>query len=123
MNCLRIINEPTAAALAFSKQLADRSQDKIDHTILVFDLGGGTLDVSILNISRDKISDEASKGDITISVEACRGDNNLGGIDFTDAIFNHCAEIFKEKTGIRISKETYPVEYQELWNRCDQAKI
>ena len=73
--------------------MEDQLHGKADRTILLFDLGGGTLDVSILSISKD-----------SVSVQVSSGDNNLGGIDFTDAIFNHCVEIFQKKTGITISK-------------------
>ncbi|WP_407058438.1 Hsp70 family protein [Paracerasibacillus soli] len=77
----RIINEPTAAALAYGIDKSDQ-----DHTILVFDLGGGTFDVSILDI-----------GDGTFEVIATAGDNSLGGDDFDQVIINHMVQEFKKE--------------------------
>jgi molecular chaperone DnaK len=78
LNVLRIINEPTAAALAYGLDKADKEQ-----TILVFDLGGGTFDVSLLEI-----------GDGVVEVKATNGDNNLGGDDWDQALVDHLVKTF-----------------------------
>ena len=78
LNVLRIINEPTAAALAYGLDKADQEQ-----TILVFDLGGGTFDVSLLEI-----------GDGVVEVKATNGDNNLGGDDWDQALVDYLVQTF-----------------------------
>ncbi|WP_229054332.1 molecular chaperone DnaK [Aeromicrobium sp. Leaf350] len=88
LNVSRIINEPTAAALAYGLDKGD------DQTILVFDLGGGTFDVSLLEI-----------GDGVIEVKATSGDNHLGGDDWDDAVVSWIVSGFKSKTGIDLTKD------------------
>ncbi|MFT4188826.1 MAG: molecular chaperone DnaK [Aeromicrobium sp.] len=88
LNVSRIINEPTAAALAYGLDKGD------DQTILVFDLGGGTFDVSLLEI-----------GDGVIEVKATSGDNHLGGDDWDEAVVNWIVSSFKAKTGIDLTKD------------------
>jgi len=100
----RIINEPTAAALAYGIDKADQ-----DQTILVFDLGGGTFDVSILDI-----------GDGTFEVVATAGDNRLGGDDFDDVIINHLVAEFKKENGIDLSQDKMAV--QRLKDAAEKAK-
>src|ERR1700741_1982401 len=89
LNVSRIVNEPTAAALAYGLDKGDS-----DQTILVFDLGGGTFDVSLLEI-----------GDGVIEVKATSGDNNLGGDDWDDALVNHLVKTFSNQHGIDLSKD------------------
>ncbi|WP_096270632.1 molecular chaperone DnaK [Paucisalibacillus globulus] len=100
----RIINEPTAAALAYGIDKADQ-----DQTILVFDLGGGTFDVSILDI-----------GDGTFEVVATAGDNRLGGDDFDDVIIDHLVAEFKKENGIDLSQDKMAV--QRLKDAAEKAK-
>src|SRR6056297_1591324 len=100
----RIINEPTAAALAYG--LTD---DK-EQTILVYDLGGGTFDVSILDI-----------GDGVFEVIATNGNNHLGGDDFDQRIIDHLAEEFKNRTGIDLKKDKMAL--QRLKDAAEKAKI
>ncbi|MFL6088599.1 MAG: molecular chaperone DnaK, partial [Aeromicrobium sp.] len=88
LNVLRIINEPTAAALAYGLDKAD------DQTILVFDLGGGTFDVSLLEI-----------GDGVIEVKATSGDNHLGGDDWDEKIVDWIVTRFKANTGLDLTKD------------------
>ena len=89
LNVLRIINEPTAAALAYGLDKADKEQ-----TILVFDLGGGTFDVSLLEI-----------GDGVVEVKATHGDNHLGGDDWDGAIISYLISQFKNAHNVDLSKE------------------
>lgn len=84
----RIINEPTAAALAYG---LDKTEE--DQTILVFDLGGGTFDVSIMEL-----------GDGVFEVKSTAGDNRLGGDDFDQVIIDYLVEAFKKENGIDLSK-------------------
>ncbi|GIO27594.1 molecular chaperone DnaK [Ornithinibacillus bavariensis] len=100
----RIINEPTAAALAYGIEKADQ-----DQTILVYDLGGGTFDVSILDI-----------GDGTFEVIATAGDNKLGGDDFDDVIMNYLVQEFKKENGIDLSKDKMAM--QRLKDAAEKAK-
>ena len=93
LNVLRIINEPTAAALAYGLD-----KGKEDELILVFDLGGGTFDVSLLEVGKD---DDFS----TIQVRATAGDNRLGGDDWDERIVTYLAERFKETTGVDVSSD------------------
>ena len=92
LEVLRIINEPTAAALAYG---VDKEEDQ---TILVFDLGGGTFDVSVLEIYQ-------VDGQPQIEVKATSGDNRLGGDDFDDAIVDWIVTEFKKSSGIDLSKD------------------
>ncbi|MFD1850230.1 molecular chaperone DnaK [Oceanobacillus bengalensis] len=100
----RIINEPTAAALAYGIDKNDQ-----DQTILVFDLGGGTFDVSILDI-----------GDGTFEVVATAGDNRLGGDDFDQVIINHLVAEFKKENGIDLSNDKMAT--QRLKDAAEKAK-
>lgn len=100
----RIINEPTAAALAYGID-----KDKQDQTILVYDLGGGTFDVSILDI-----------GDGTFEVVATAGDNRLGGDDFDEVIIHHLVSEFKKENGIDLSKDKMAM--QRLKDAAEKAK-
>ena len=100
----RIINEPTAASLAYGLDKND------SHKILVYDLGGGTFDVSILEI-----------GDGVFEVLATNGDTKLGGDDFDDRIINYIAESFKKENGIDLTKDR--MAFQRLKEAAEKAKI
>ncbi|MEN1969350.1 molecular chaperone DnaK [Lentibacillus sp. N15] len=100
----RIINEPTAAALAYGIDKDDQ-----DQTILVYDLGGGTFDVSILDI-----------GDGTFEVVSTAGDNRLGGDDFDEVIIDHLVQEFKKENGIDLSKDKMAM--QRLKDAAEKAK-
>jgi molecular chaperone DnaK len=104
LNVLRIINEPTAASLAYG---LDKEHDQ---TILVFDLGGGTFDVSILEL-----------GDGVFEVKATNGDNHLGGDNFDKAIVDWMAAEFLRDQGIDLSKD--PMALQRLYEAAEKAKI
>ena len=108
LNVLRIINEPTAAALAYGLD-----KGKEDELILVFDLGGGTFDVSLLEVGKD---DDFS----TIQVRATSGDNRLGGDDWDERVMNYLAERFKDTTGVDISSDK--IAKQRLKEAAEQAK-
>ncbi len=108
LNVLRIINEPTAAALAYGLD-----KGKEDELILVFDLGGGTFDVSLLEVGKD---DDFS----TIQVRATAGDNRLGGDDWDQRIVDHLIKKFKETTGVDVSKDK--IALQRLKEASEQAK-
>ena len=105
LNVLRIINEPTAAALAYGLDKADKEQ-----TILVFDLGGGTFDVSLLEI-----------GDGVVEVKATNGDNNLGGDDWDQALVDHLVTTFGSKNGIDLTKDKMAM--QRVREAAEKAKI
>ncbi|GAB3050761.1 molecular chaperone DnaK [Virgibacillus ainsalahensis] len=100
----RIINEPTAAALAYGIDKDDQ-----DQTILVYDLGGGTFDVSILDI-----------GDGTFEVVSTAGDNRLGGDDFDEVIIDHMVKEFRKENGIDLSKDKMAT--QRLKDAAEKAK-
>lgn len=108
LNVLRIINEPTAAALAYGLD-----KGKEDELILVFDLGGGTFDVSLLEVGKD---DDFS----TIQVRSTSGDNRLGGDDWDQRIVDHLIKQFKETTGVDVSKDK--IAKQRLKEAAEQAK-
>ncbi|MFD3443621.1 molecular chaperone DnaK [Microbacteriaceae bacterium 4G12] len=108
LNVLRIINEPTAAALAYGLD-----KGKEDELILVFDLGGGTFDVSLLEVGKD---DDFS----TIQVRATAGDNRLGGDDWDQRIVQHLIKRFKDSTGVDVSKDK--IALQRLKEASEQAK-
>ena len=108
LNVLRIINEPTAAALAYGLD-----KGKEDELILVFDLGGGTFDVSLLEVGKD---DEFS----TIQVRSTAGDNRLGGDDWDSRVVEYLAGRFKETTGVDVSKDK--IAKQRLKEAAEQAK-
>ena len=105
LNVLRIINEPTSAALAYGLDKGDQEQ-----TILVFDLGGGTFDVSLLEI-----------GDGVVEVKATSGDNNLGGDDWDHAVVEWMVTQFKNAHGVDLSKDKMAM--QRLQEAAEKAKI
>jgi molecular chaperone DnaK len=104
LDVLRIVNEPTAAALAYGLDKDD------DETILVFDLGGGTFDVSILELSEG-----------TFEVQATNGDTHLGGDDFDQKIMDWMVEEFKKENGIDLSQDK--MSAQRLIEAAEKAKI
>ena len=105
---LRIINEPTAAALAFGVDKSD------DQTILVYDLGGGTFDVSVLDIYQ-------VDGQPQIEVKATAGNNRLGGDDFDDRVIDWCVTEFRKSSGIDLSKDLQAMS--RLKEAAEKAKI
>ncbi|MCW2600434.1 MAG: Chaperone protein dnaK [Frankiales bacterium] len=105
LNVLRVVNEPTAAALAYGLDKGDKEQ-----TILVFDLGGGTFDVSLLEI-----------GDGVIEVKATSGDNKLGGDDWDNKLVDHLVKTFSNQNGIDLSKDKMAM--QRLREAAEKAKI
>ena len=105
LKVLRIINEPTSAALAYGLDKGDT-----EHTILVFDLGGGTFDVSLLEI-----------GDGVVEVKATSGDNHLGGDDWDERVIEWMVKEFKNKNGIDLS--TDKMALQRLKEAAEKAKI
>jgi molecular chaperone DnaK len=105
LNVLRIINEPTAAALAYGLDKADKEQ-----TILVFDLGGGTFDVSLLEL------DEG-----LIQVKSTSGDNRLGGDDWDQRVVDHLVKTFKDSNGVDLAKDKMAA--QRLREAAEKAKI
>ena len=108
LNVLRIINEPTAAALAYGLD-----KGKEDELILVFDLGGGTFDVSLLEVGKDEDFS-------TIQVRATAGDNRLGGDDWDQRIVDYLISEFKNQTGVDVSKDK--IALQRLKEAAEQAK-
>lgn len=110
LNVLRIINEPTAAALAYGLE-----KGKEDERILVFDLGGGTFDVSLLEIGKDQ-----EDGFATIQVQATNGDNKLGGDDWDQHIMDWLVGEVKNKYGLDLSKDK--IAMQRLKEAAEQAK-
>ena len=105
LNVLRIVNEPTAAALAYGLDKGEKEQ-----TILVFDLGGGTFDVSLLEI-----------GDGVVEVQATSGDNHLGGDDWDQRIIDWLVDKFKSANGIDLNKDKMAL--QRLREAAEKAKI
>ncbi|WP_055545642.1 molecular chaperone DnaK [Streptomyces sp. NBRC 110028] len=103
LNVLRIVNEPTAAALAYGLE-------KDDQTILVFDLGGGTFDVSLLEI-----------GDGVVEVKATNGDNHLGGDDWDQRVVDYLVKQFNNANGVDLSKDKMAL--QRLREAAEKAKI
>lgn len=103
LEVLRIVNEPTAAALAYG---LDKEGE---HTILVYDLGGGTFDVSILEL-----------GDGVFEVKATSGNNHLGGDDFDERVMNHLIDTFKKETGINLKNDKMAM--QRLKDAAEKAK-
>ncbi len=104
LNVARIVNEPTAAALAYGLDKGD------DQTILVFDLGGGTFDVSLLEI-----------GDGVVEVKATSGDNNLGGDDWDNRVVDWMVEKFKNANGVDLAADK--IAKQRLQEAAEKAKI
>ena len=109
LKVLRIVNEPTAAALAYGLD-----KGKEDELILVFDLGGGTFDVSLLEVGKD------DDGFSTIQVRATSGDNRLGGDDWDMRIVEHLIKEVKNSTGVDLSKDK--IALQRLREASEQAK-
>ncbi len=105
LNGLRLINEPTAAALAYGLD-----KDTSNHKVMIYDLGGGTFDVSILEI-----------GDGVFEVLATNGNNMLGGDDFDKKIMDYLVEEFKKKEGVDLSKDKMAM--QRLKEAAEKAKI
>src|ERR671924_545401 len=105
LNVLRIVNEPTAAALAYGLD-----KEGADQTILVFDLGGGTFDVSILEL-----------GEGVFEVKATNGDNHLGGDNFDKAVVDWMVSEFKKDQGIDLGQD--PMALQRLYEAAEKAKI
>ena len=105
LNVLRIINEPTSAALAYGLDKGDKEQ-----TILVFDLGGGTFDVSLLEI-----------GDGVVEVKATNGDNNLGGDDWDQSLVDYLVKTFQSKHGVDLNKDKMAM--QRIREAAEKAKI
>jgi molecular chaperone DnaK len=105
LNVLRIVNEPTAAAFAYGFDKGDHEQ-----TILVFDLGGGTFDVSLLEM-----------GEGVIEVKATNGDNHLGGDDWDQALVDHLVATFKKANGIDLTKDKMAM--QRVREAAEKAKI
>ena len=105
LNVLRIVNEPTAAALAYGLDKAEK-----EETILVFDLGGGTFDVSLLEI-----------GDGVVEVLATAGDNELGGDDWDNRVVEWLVDKFKSQNGVDLSKDKMAM--QRLREAAEKAKI
>ena len=105
LDVVRIINEPTAAALAYGLDKGDKQK-----TIVVYDLGGGTFDVSVLEIA-----------DGVFEVKATNGDTRLGGEDFDNAIMEHMMDAFKKDTGINLKND--PMAVQRIKEAAEKAKI
>jgi len=105
LNVLRIINEPTSAALAYGLDKGDKKQ-----TILVFDLGGGTFDVSLLEI-----------GEGVVEVKATNGDNHLGGDDWDQAVIDFLVKTFQAKHGVDLTKDKMAL--QRIREAAEKAKI
>ena len=105
LDVVRIINEPTAAALAYGLDKGDKQK-----TIVVYDLGGGTFDVSVLEIA-----------DGVFEVKATNGDTRLGGEDFDNAIMEHMMDTFKKETGINLKND--PMAVQRIKEAAEKAKI
>ena len=105
LDVVRIINEPTAAALAYGLDKGDKQK-----TIVVYDLGGGTFDVSVLEIA-----------DGVFEVKATNGDTRLGGEDFDNAIMEHMMDAFKKETGINLKND--PMAVQRIKEAAEKAKI
>ena len=110
LEVLRIINEPTAAALAYGVDKADKK----DRKVAVYDLGGGTFDVSIIEIAD-------VDGDKQIEVLSTNGDTFLGGEDFDQRIMDHLVDEFKKSSGVDLSKD--PIALQRIKAAAERAKI
>jgi molecular chaperone DnaK len=110
LNVRRIINEPTAAALAYG---FDR---KKDEKIVVYDLGGGTFDVSVLEVAYDQATQQN-----TVEVKATNGDTHLGGDDFDQVIIKWAIDEFRKQEGLDLSKD--PIALQRIKDAAEKAKI
>ena len=111
LNCIRIVNEPTAASIAYGLQ--EELEDDEERSIVVFDLGGSKLDVSILTVS-----------DGLIDVQATSGNPYLGGRDFDNVLIDKCIAEFKRNFDIDLRVETPEnmVSIQRLRQACEKAK-
>merc|ERR1712025_1439371 len=105
MGVRRVINEPTAAALAYGL-----NKNREDGTVVVYDLGGGTFDVSALTLSQG-----------VFEVLSTNGDTSLGGEDFDNVLLNHLVDTFKKESGIDLSKDRLAL--QRLKEAAEKAKI
>jgi heat shock protein 1/8 len=105
LDVLRVINEPTAAAIAYGM---DKQHDR-EHTVLVFDLGGGTFDVTLLTIDEGMFE-----------VKATAGDTHLGGEDFDSRLVSHCVETFKRQSKVDLSTNSRAM--RRLRSACERAK-
>ncbi len=112
LEVMRIINEPTAAALAYGLD------KKKDEKIIVFDLGGGTFDVSVLEVADS--GDGEGDGSRVFQVISTSGDTHLGGDDFDEALIHHVADEFKKDNGIDLRND--PMALQRLQEACEKAK-
>ncbi|QKF94050.1 Hsp70 protein [Fadolivirus algeromassiliense] len=110
LDCLRIINEPTAAALAYGLQKASVHKNK-DMNVLVYDLGGGTLDCSLLNISNG-----------VFQVLGSSGNTHLGGADFDNRLISYCMNDFKRKYNYDKLENLSSMSFQKLKQSCEEAK-
>ena len=108
LNVMRIINEPTAAAIAYGLESKAKS-DKKERTVLIFDLGGGTFDVSLLTM----------EGGV-FAVKATAGDTHLGGEDFDNRLVAHMTEIFKKKHKLDLTTSSRSI--RRLRSACERAK-
>ena len=112
LNVIRIINEPTAGAIAYGYGINNKLNDE-KKNILVFDLGGGTYDISILKLEKNKFT-----------VLSINGDTHLGGEDFDNKLLDFCVEHFKKETGINIKNHKNSEKaLRRLKNACEKAKI
>jgi len=109
LDVLRIINEPTAAAIAYGLGEASDKKEKKERTVLIFDLGGGTFDVSLLSIAGG-----------VFTVKATAGDTHLGGEDFDNALLEHFKSEFKRKTKLDIDGDARAL--RRLRSACERAK-
>ena len=114
LNVLRVINEPTAAALAYGLDRENKSDE--EKKILVFDLGGGTYDVSLLNLEIEENGFE---------VLAVSGDTHLGGADFTNKLLKYMIQTIEVKTGKNLNTDnvTNKRAKRRLYAKCEEAKI
>jgi len=110
LECVRIINEPTAAALAYGLEKASIHKDK-EITVVVYDLGGGTLDVSLLTISNG-----------VFQVLGSAGNTHLGGVDFDNRLIGYCINEFKKKNGYQNLDDISSISMQKLKQSCEEAK-
>ena len=116
LNVLRIINEPTAAALAFG---LDKNSGKLNKKVVVYDFGGGTLDCSVLLLENDVGSHD--DGGLSVEVLSTNGITNLGGSDFNNAILKYILTEFEKDSGINLQGD--PLAIQRLKDAAERAKI
>jgi heat shock protein 1/8 len=111
LNCIRIINEPTSAALAYGLEHLSKKQKDQEFNILVYDLGGGTLDCSILRVSNS-----------FFEVLASTGNTHLGGADFDNRLINYCLLEFKKKHNLIKLNNLSNISFQKLRSSCESCK-